>query len=91
MRKLRKIIREEIENVLSENVDLDQYPAFVQEAAMLMNMPVVGVEEVKRGEYRMEFRGTIRGGINIDAFGRRGIRIRQVGFENRVVSLTVSD
>lgn len=95
MDEIRKVIRNEVRNVLSEAraADVTQYPQFVQEAARLMNRPIVRAEERSPGTYYLEFRGTLESGVNIEAFGRKGIRVESVGYyrNDGIIHMRISD
>ena len=79
--ELEELVRTEVKKVLSErDVDLNDYPKFVQETAYLMNRDIVNIEEIEPGKYHMEFSGTMESGIGISKFGQRGIRIRSIGY-----------
>lgn len=88
--RFRTFVKKEVEKVLREFKELEDYPRYVQDAAITLDAEVKNIEHNREG-YRITISSRDFSKDKMRKLGKRGIRARDIELEGDLVHITISD
>lgn len=88
--EFRTFVKKEVEKVLREFEKLDDYPRYVQDAAITLDAEIKNIEHDREG-YCITISAREFDEDKMKKLGRRGIRARDVELDGDLVHITISD